>query len=63
VITPYAAFPTLIANETIGARWLWNMLRGDRMQGPMGTTEAVSIHGKDISNVDSVVVQSSDRSC
>jgi hypothetical protein len=51
VITPYAAFPTLIANETIGALWLWNMLRGDRMQGPMGTTEAVSIHGKDISNV------------
>eukprot|EP01028_Stygiella_incarcerata_P001319 TRINITY_DN1217_c0_g1_i3.p1 TRINITY_DN1217_c0_g1~~TRINITY_DN1217_c0_g1_i3.p1 ORF type:complete len:485 (+),score=127.43 TRINITY_DN1217_c0_g1_i3:97-1551(+) len=51
VVTPYATFPTLMANETVGALWLWNMLRGDRMQGPMGTTEGVSIHGNDISNV------------
>ncbi|EGD75802.1 hypothetical protein PTSG_07920 [Salpingoeca rosetta] len=49
VVTPYAAFPTTLINETVGAAWYHTMLLPNRMQGPYGSTEAININGTEIS--------------
>jgi hypothetical protein len=49
VITPYSAFPSLLANEGVGLAWYCNMLQGPRMQGYFGSTEAVNLNGTLIS--------------
>jgi len=49
VVTPYGAFPTIMANLPIGLGWYLHMLKGPRMQGPFGSTEAVSLNGTRIS--------------
>ena len=41
-VTPYATFPVLLANQTIGLVWLAHMLNGSRCQGPLGTTESIA---------------------
>ncbi|KYQ92213.1 hypothetical protein DLAC_07059 [Tieghemostelium lacteum] len=51
VITPYAAFPTMLANFSVGLQWYYNTLIGPAMQGPYGSTESVSIQGELISPV------------
>lgn len=42
-VTPYGAFPVILANTTVGLAWYLQMLQGPRMQGPLGTTESVNI--------------------
>lgn len=53
VITPYAAFPVILASgiagaAAIGLTWLNQMLLGPKMQGPYGTTESIAIDGSGI---------------
>ncbi|KAK4504725.1 hypothetical protein PRZ48_002687 [Zasmidium cellare] len=50
VITPYSVFPTLFANRSVGAAWLWNMLQGKKMQNPYGTTESERVDGRGVSS-------------
>ncbi len=33
MVTPYGAFPVILANESIGLAWYHNMLKGAKMQG------------------------------
>uniref|UniRef100_A0A7E4W8T6 Ldi domain-containing protein n=1 Tax=Panagrellus redivivus TaxID=6233 RepID=A0A7E4W8T6_PANRE len=51
--TPYGAFPMLLHPDTrgYGLAWYLNMLKGDRMQGPQGSTESIWIDGSMISPV------------
>jgi len=49
VVTPYSSFPTILANQTVGLVWYHLMLKGPRMQGPYGSTEAVNRNGTEIS--------------
>ncbi len=51
VITPYAVFPTIIADKAIGCAWLRNTLAGPRMVGALGATEAISTDGRHIATV------------
>jgi hypothetical protein len=48
VVTPYAAFPVLLADEPTGLAWLDTMLSAPRMRGPYGATEAVTTDGRRI---------------
>ncbi|EFC36809.1 predicted protein [Naegleria gruberi] len=48
IVTPYASFPTILANYEIGMIWYWNMLNASRMQGIYGSTESIHINGKKI---------------
>ena len=48
-MTPYGAFPTILANPIVGLLWYNNMLKGPSMQGPHGSTESVNINGTEIS--------------
>lgn len=48
VVTPYAAFPIIIADRPVGMSWLRTMLTGPSMLGPYGATEAASVDGKRI---------------
>jgi len=50
-ITPYAAFPVILANQSIGLTWYHLMLSGPSMQGPLGSTEACNTTGTAISPV------------
>ncbi|CAF0823658.1 unnamed protein product [Didymodactylos carnosus] len=50
-ITPYASFPVILADETIGLIWYLNMLHGSSMQNVYGSTEATNITGTAISPV------------
>ncbi|KAA8641777.1 endo-beta-1,2-glucanase [Aspergillus tanneri] len=45
VITPYSVFPALLSNQTVGLAWLRNMLVGQKMQNPYGSTESTRIDG------------------
>ena len=51
VVTPYASFPVIMANESIGLAWYLNMLQGPAMQNLYGSTEAANIQGTAISPV------------
>lgn len=51
IITPYAAFPVLLADKGAGLSWLANMLQGAKAQGPYGTTESMTVDGTSIANV------------
>ncbi|CAF1493217.1 unnamed protein product, partial [Adineta steineri] len=51
VITPYASFPVIMANESIGLAWYLNMLQGPAMQNMYGSTEATNVNGLTISPV------------
>lgn len=46
VVTPYASFPVIIANKRKGLTWYRTMLAGPRMQGPYGSTEAITVDGR-----------------
>ncbi len=48
VVSPYGAFPMIMADRGIGAAWLRTMLDGPSMVGPYGTTEAASTDGRRI---------------
>jgi len=49
VVTPYGAFPVILANASVGLVWYNNMLKGGAMQGPLGSTEATNINNTLIS--------------
>jgi len=51
VVTPYASFPVIMANESIGLAWYLNMLQGPAMQNIYGSTESTNINGSAISPV------------
>ena len=51
VVTPYASFSVIMANESIGLAWYLNMLHGPAMQNIYGSTEAANINGTAISPV------------
>jgi hypothetical protein len=51
VVTPYGAFPVMMASAPHGLAWYLAMLQGSRMQGPYGSTEASSLDGKRMSPV------------
>lgn len=51
VVTPYASFPVIMANETIGLAWYLNMIQGPAMQNLFGSTESTNVNGKSISPV------------
>ena len=48
VVTPYAAFPMIMADRKTGLTWLRTMLTGPSMMGPYGATEAASTDGSKI---------------
>lgn len=50
-VTPYGAFPVILANQSVGLAWYNMMLNGPSMQGPLGSTEAVNTTGTAISPV------------
>ncbi|KAM3552827.1 hypothetical protein ARSEF4850_007199 [Beauveria asiatica] len=49
VITPYAAWPTIMVDKSVGLAWWWNMLQGKKMQNPYGSTESTRVDGKLVS--------------
>ncbi|KAM3511729.1 hypothetical protein MY11210_004619 [Beauveria gryllotalpidicola] len=49
VITPYAAWPTIMIDKSVGLAWWWNMLQGKKMQNPYGSTESTRVDGKLVS--------------
>lgn len=49
VITPYSVFPTLLFNQEIGLLWYKNMLDGQGMQNPYGSTESGRRDGDGVS--------------
>lgn len=51
VVTPYASFPVWQHNASVGGCWYTAMLRGARMQGPLGSTEAIAVNGSLVSPV------------
>jgi len=51
VVTPYGAFPVMLADLGIGLAWYNMMLQGSSMQGPLGSTEATNVEGTMISPV------------
>ncbi len=51
VVTPYASFPVIMANESIGLAWYLQMLKGSAMQNVYGSTEASHVNGLTISPV------------
>jgi hypothetical protein len=53
LVTPYGAYPLMIDEETrpYGLAWYAAMLKGSKMQGPFGSTEATNMNGTLISPV------------
>ncbi len=51
VVTPYGAFPVIMASQAHGLAWYFAMISGARMQGPYGSTEASNTAGSMISPV------------
>ncbi|KAH3766789.1 GPI anchored protein [Pelomyxa schiedti] len=45
VVTPYAAFPVILADQGIGLSWYQTMLLGPAMQSNYGSTESIDIDG------------------
>ncbi|KAF2473431.1 uncharacterized protein BDR25DRAFT_323966 [Lindgomyces ingoldianus] len=50
VVTPYAVFPTILFNRSIGLAWWKNMVDGKGMQNPYGSTKSERVDGGDISS-------------
>ncbi|MBI1870241.1 MAG: hypothetical protein HYS07_03505 [Chlamydiae bacterium] len=48
IVTPYGAFPVILAQPPQGLVWLHVMLNGPGMQGPYGMTEAIDAQGRKI---------------
>jgi len=48
VVTPYGAFPVILADPKIGLMWYLNMIKGSKMQGIYGSTESTNITGNAI---------------
>jgi hypothetical protein len=46
VIAAYAAFPVILADRPTGLAWLLNVLKANRMQGPYGMSEGVTVDGQ-----------------
>jgi hypothetical protein len=51
VVTPYAAFPVMIDDLKTGLAWYYTMIKGPRMLGPYGSTEAITSDGSNIAPV------------
>jgi hypothetical protein len=51
VVTPYATFPVMLANLSVGLVWYNELLKAPKMQGPLGSTEAINVNGTMISPV------------
>lgn len=51
VLTPYGAYPVILAHKGIGLAWYQHMLNFTAMQGPLGSTEAFNVNGTMISPV------------
>lgn len=51
IVTPYAAFPTMLADLPVGLAWYLQMLQGPKMQNPFGSTESISVDASAISPV------------
>jgi len=51
LLTPYGAFPVMLADLPTGLAWYNSMLVGSRMQGPYGSTESTSASGMYIAPV------------
>jgi hypothetical protein len=49
IITPYSVFPTVLFNRSIGLQWYKNMLDGNGMQNPYGSTESGRRDGDGVS--------------
>ncbi|KAK4688414.1 hypothetical protein P7C73_g1696, partial [Tremellales sp. Uapishka_1] len=49
VITPYSTMATMMFNKTVGLAWVHNMLLGQGMQNPYGSSEASNRDGSAIS--------------
>lgn len=50
-MTPYAVFPVILANQSVGLVWYNELLKAPKMQGPLGSTEAINTKGTKISPV------------
>jgi len=48
VVTPYGAFPVILADRGVGLAWYATMLQGRAMQGPLGATESAFVSGSGI---------------
>lgn len=48
VITPYGAYSVILANYTNGIVWYHHLLKGSKMQNQFGSTESISLDGKEI---------------
>jgi hypothetical protein len=51
LITPYGAYPVMLADLGVGLAWYHNMLNGTAMQGPLGSTESINVGGTMIAPV------------
>jgi hypothetical protein len=51
ILTPYGAYPVMLADLGTGLAWYNTMLKGSAMQGPLGSTEAINVQGTMISPV------------
>jgi hypothetical protein len=51
IVTPYAAFPVMLADATVGLSWYLQMIQGPRMQNPFGSTESINVTATAISPV------------
>jgi hypothetical protein len=51
VVTPYGAYPVILANFSVGLTWYLATIQGPRMQNPFGSTEGINISATAISPV------------
>lgn len=51
IVTPYGAYPVILADPGVGLVWYQHMLNYTAMQGPFGSTEAFATNGSMISPV------------
>ncbi|KAH7309627.1 putative GPI anchored protein [Stachybotrys elegans] len=49
VITPYAAWPTIMFDRAVGLAWWRNTVLGKKMQNPYGSTESTRVDGELVS--------------
>uniref|UniRef100_A0A8H7K666 Endo-beta-1,2-glucanase SGL domain-containing protein n=1 Tax=Bionectria ochroleuca TaxID=29856 RepID=A0A8H7K666_BIOOC len=49
VITPYASWPTILFDKSVGLAWWRNMVAGKKMQNPYGSTESTRVDGEGVS--------------
>ena len=51
VVSPYGSWTLMLANQTCGIAWYKNMISASGMSGPLGSSEATSVDGTEISPV------------